>query len=275
MNQSQTNQTSLQMVEVMRLFADRFRLDLRSFAELPDAEQWTELLVLLAICHYFQFVSDENVNNTIQNFYNLNSKQKYDQLVQIHNFLDRQLEDLDFFESVYGDILDFYRIEKIVEILPDLKSKIAFLYVIETGMTPEEDPDGFDMFAADLLIRADPELQVQARIQNAMNSRNRLNLGPIESRLARAVSAEEINTYLRQNLQNPPDQSNWSPNQPPESDKWSVREFPRADWFVLFKLVLSQGSVFETGWVFGTSWNQPADTITACYYGRVFVLLHS
>lgn len=211
MQNDQTTQTTQKLDQAVEYFAQYFRLDLTSFGALPDNEQWSELFWILSVAFFNKLVSDESIQTTIQTFQDLTSSQKTDRLIEIRNFVEREMEELEFFNSVYGKRLDLYKIEQIVENLPDLKSKISFLFALETGKSSKEDPVGFDLFVSNLLVEIEPELQVQNRLQKAMNNNSRLNLGSMEDRLSRAISAEEVAAYIQNNQQNNQNRSMQNP----------------------------------------------------------------
>jgi hypothetical protein len=203
--------------ETIKKFNQALNLDPVKFASDPDAEQWAELFGVLSLGYHLLIVDVNQARQTIHDFSDLNKDQKVSRIIEINNYVSRETEKLEFFYSLYGTRLQLHKIEQIVLNLPDIKSKIAFLYIVETGRYPEEDPEAFNQFSNNLIIKADPELQVENRLQQVMNDRNRLHLGSLEDRRGRvggAVSAQEVEAYLRRSQPMPTNPNYANPNKP-------------------------------------------------------------
>jgi len=83
------------------------------------------------------------------------------------------------------------------ESLPDSKSKLEFLFMLATGLTPDEDPLRFQQFIINNLYEFDPEFYTQERLRQAFfDNRNRLHLGTLEDRQQRVVTAVDLQNYL-------------------------------------------------------------------------------
>ncbi len=182
--------------QIIQTFIEDFKINLEEFAKMEDPGYWDYLLWLLAVGYYFEIFEYDYVQNVILNFGDLDRDGKNRQINMIENYLQVQLKELDLFYKVYGDKLDMFRIESIVQSLPDAKSKLEFLFTVTTGLYPEEDPVGFDNFVMEIMREFDPDAHIQARLQQALSDRNRLNLGSLEERQSRVISAQDLEAYL-------------------------------------------------------------------------------
>ncbi len=182
--------------QIIQKFIEDFKINLEEFAKMEDPEYWDYLLWLLAVGYYFEIFEYRYVQNVILNFGDLDRAGKNRQINMLENYLRVELKELDLFYKVYGDKLDMFRIETIAQNLPDAKSKLEFLFTVTTGLYPEEDPVGFDNFVMEIMREFDPDAHIQARIQKALSDRNRLNLGSLEERQSRVISAQDLEAYL-------------------------------------------------------------------------------
>lgn len=196
--------------EVIQQFYNTFGIDPASFTKAENPEQWIELFAVLAFAWRFKFAESDRIYQEIDTFGSLNSDQKTARIIELNNYFSQQAEELYKFDDLYGDRLFFHTIETTVANLPRIEDKISYLFTIDTGFTPEQDPERFGEYAYALLKSLDPELAVDDRLKTVMNDRNRLHLGTTEARRSRAISAEEVQNYI----QNRPGMPNSQPSAP-------------------------------------------------------------
>jgi len=137
------------------------------------------------------------IRQVIDNFNQLDIKAKQVQINQLDVFLAQKLNELKLFYDVYGDKLEEDMLTMMYESLPDSKSKLEFLFMLATGLTPDEDPLRFQQFIINNLYEFDPEFYTQERLRQVFfDNRNRLHLGTLEDRQQRVVTAVDLQNYL-------------------------------------------------------------------------------
>jgi len=201
-NQNFTNSNQLdgaedRKAEILEKFFNDFVIDPNNYVGRDDDYYWFELFWHLAVGYHFKLFEPNYIRQVINNFDQLDRKGKQMQINQLDVFLTQKLNELKFFYDVYGDKLEEDMLTAMYESLPDSKSKLEFLFMLATGLTPDEDPLRFQQFIIDNLYEFDPEFQAQERLRQAFfDNRNRLHLGTLEDRQQRVVTAADLQNYL-------------------------------------------------------------------------------
>jgi len=182
---------------ILGQFFKDFAIDPNNYIGRDDDYYWMELFWHLAVGYHFQLLEPSYIRQVIDNFNQLDIKAKQVQINQLDVFLAQKLNELKLFYDVYGDKLEEDMLTMMYESLPDSKSKLEFLFMLATGLTPDEDPLKFQQFIIDNLYEFDPEFSTQERLRQAFfDNRNRLHLGTLEDRQQRVVTAVDLQNYL-------------------------------------------------------------------------------
>jgi hypothetical protein len=182
---------------ILGKFFKDFAIDPNSYIGRDDDYYWMELFWHLAVGYHFQLLEPSYIRQVIDNFNQLDIKAKQVQINQLDVFLTQKLNELKLFYDVYGDKLEEDMLTMMYESLPDSKSKLEFLFMLATGLTPDEDPLRFQQFIINNLYEFDPEFHTQERLRQVFfDNRNRLHLGTLEDRQQRVVTAADLQNYL-------------------------------------------------------------------------------
>jgi len=182
---------------ILGQFFEDFAIDPNNYIGRDDDYYWMELFWHLAVGYHFQLLEPSYIRQVIDNFNQLDIKAKQVQINQLDVFLAQKLNELKLFYDVYGDKLEEDMLTMMYESLPDSKSKLEFLFMLATGLTPDEDPLRFQQFIIDNLYEFDPEFYTQERLRQVFfDNRNRLHLGTLEDRQQRVVTAVDLQNYL-------------------------------------------------------------------------------
>jgi len=182
---------------ILGQFFKDFAIDPNNYIGRDDDYYWMELFWHLAVGYHFQLLEPSYIRQVIDNFNQLDIKAKQVQINQLDVFLTQKLNELKLFYDVYGDKLEEDMLTMMYESLPDSKSKLEFLFMLATGLTPDEDPLKFQQFIINNLYEFDPEFHTQERLRQAFfDNRNRLHLGTLEDRQQRVVTAVDLQNYL-------------------------------------------------------------------------------
>jgi hypothetical protein len=182
---------------ILGQFFEDFAIDPNNYIGRDDDYYWMELFWHLAVGYHFQLLEPSYIRQVIDNFNQLDIKAKQVQINQLDVFLTQKLNQLKLFYDVYGDKLEEDMLTMMYESLPDSKSKLEFLFMLATGLTPDEDPLRFQQFIINNLYEFDPEFYTQERLRQVFfDNRNRLHLGTLEDRQQRVVTAVDLQNYL-------------------------------------------------------------------------------
>ncbi len=182
---------------ILSQFFKDFAIDPNNYIGRDDDYYWMELFWHLAVGYHFDLFEPSYIRQVISNFDQLDRKGKQMQINQLDVFLAQKLNELKLFYDVYGDKLEEDLVIMMYESLPDSKSKLEFLFMLATGLTPDEDPLKFQQFIIDNLYEFDPEFRTRERLRQAFfDNRNRIHLGTLEDRQQRVVTAADLQNYL-------------------------------------------------------------------------------